>query len=433
MKKSLFKKISLFCSMLVAASCFTVFGTACGDDEKTGGARLKVGLMSDPHCITTTSWNGSLVKTFNYFKEQDVDAIVIAGDITDIANTANYAVYNKAVSDVFGKNKPEMILSMGNHDFWTVKHSVQAPKQQVYDLFEDEVGQTVNYHTEVNGFHFIALSPDTHSNNFNSSIEWLEGELAEAAADAPDNPIFVVAHANAASTVPGGTSAELGEALENYPQAVLFSGHTHYAVQDERTIYQENFTSIDLGASSYYTIVDRNYENQPSTQGQLNMFARLLTVKGNQMEIKRVSVETGATEKQPYTFKLPLKKEEFTYTSARVDAAVAPTFAAGAAITVSPAAIAGAIKLTFPSASCPTDMVYAYRVRIIEQGASLPLVNKYYATDFYKGVASIETTNEYTIKGLEVGKTYEISITARESFGKFTETPLTVTYTVPAV
>ena len=128
-----------------------------------------------------------------------------------------------------------------------------------------------------------------------------------------------------------------------------------------------------------------------------------------------------------------MKKEEFTYTSARVDAAVAPTFAAGAAITVSPAAIAGAIKLTFPSASCPTDMVYAYRVRIIEQGASLPLVNKYYATDFYKGVSSIEAMNEYTIKGLEVGKTYEISITARESFGKFTETPLTVTYTVPAV
>ena len=427
------KAFSLFFSALMVASCFAAFGAACGEDNGKDGARLKVGLMSDPHCITTTSWNGSFVKTLTYFKEQEVDAIVIAGDITDIANTANYAVYNKAVSDVYGNDAPEMILTMGNHDFWTVKHSVQAPKQQVYDLFEDEVGQTVNYHTEVNGFHFIALSPDTHSLNFHSSIDWLEEQLAEAAADAPDNPIFIVAHTNAAGTTPGATSAELGEALENYPQAVVFSGHTHYAVQDERTIYQENFTSIDLGASSYYTIVDRNYENKPSTQGQMNMFARLLTVNGNEMEIKRVHVGTGETEKQPYTFKLPLKKEEFTYTSARAENAVAPTFAEGASITVTATTVAGAIKLSFPAASCPTDMVYAYRVRIAEQGATLPIVNKFYATDFYKGVASIKQTNEYTITGLEVGKTYEISITARESFGKFTETPLTATYTVPAL
>ena len=133
MKKSVIKKISLFCSMLVAASCFAVFGAACSDAGKKDGARLKVGLISDPHCITTTSWNGSLVKTFNYFKEQDVDAIVIAGDITDIANTANYGVYNKAVSSVF-----ERLLAAGQRLIGVIKKNEGRPNKELAK-FADQI------------------------------------------------------------------------------------------------------------------------------------------------------------------------------------------------------------------------------------------------------------------------------------------------------
>ncbi len=430
MKKRTLKGLALLCSAVTAFTCFSVYGAACGESDT--GAKLKVGLISDPHCITTTTWNGNFARSLSYFKEQAVDAIVIAGDITDKAFASNYAVYNKTISDVFGDERPEIITTMGNHDFWKV-HSIMSPKDEMYELYEEEVGVAPNYHTTVKGYHFISVSPDTDSLNYNSSVEWLAEQMEQAASDKPEQPIFITAHTNGENTTPGASSRELSKVLENYPQAMLFSGHTHYACQDERTIYQENFTSVDLGSVAYSTIVDKNYENKPSTTGQINLFVRLLTVEKDEMKLERICVNTGEVEKQPYVFKLPLSKDTFTYTSARAENAIAPEFASDAKITVTPTEISGAIKVAFPSATHETDMVYAYRIRIAEEGASLPLVNKYYATDFYKGVKSIKVTNEYAIGGLTPGKTYQITVTARESFGKFSTTPLTITYTVPSV
>lgn len=430
--KKRFKILSLLLSIVVGLSAIALAG-GCGENGGSGGettADLKVGLISDPHNTTATNWNGNLTRTFTFLKEQNLDAIVIAGDIVDKAFEANYKIYTDTLSKVFGENPPQMILTLGNHDFWKV-HSVSSDKDEMYKLFEKSTGQNPNYHTTVKDYHFIGVSPDSGNLDYKGNIDWLKKEVASAAADSGDKPIFVVAHDNAANTTLSASSADLGKALKEYQQVILVSGHTHYACQDERTIYQENFTSIDLGATSYSCINEEYYGNIPLKTGQPDVFVRLLTISGKTMKIRRVSITTGETEKQEYEFKLPLKKEEFTYTSARAESAVAPEFKAGTELKISESGTKGTIKIAFASAECPTDMVYAYRIRIANVNNDKDKQIVYFATDFYKGVAKIKAENEYTVKGLKAGETYEITVTARESFEKWSTTPLKTTYTVP--
>lgn len=427
MKKAFIK---IFCAVLAALMLAVSLGTAgCGGDEGENGAevKLKVGLMSDPHFISTNNWGGNNSKAFAYFREQGVDAIVIAGDMVDKAFAANYQAYTSTLEQVFGADKPQMFLTMGNHDFWKV-HSVSSDKTEMYNLFESGTGLAPNRHAEVNGYHFLSVAPDSGNLEYKSNIEWLKTEVAAAASAAPEKPIFVVAHDNAADTTPSASSADLKKALAAYPQVVLFSGHTHYACQDERNIFQGDFTSVDLGSTAYSTIEEGNYLNRPSTTGQANVFVRIMTVTENNIEIKRVNVIDGEQEKQAYNLSLPLSKETFTYTAARAESAIAPVFAADAAITAVAGSAAGSVNISFPSASCESDMVYGYRVRVANVDKETDKQNVYVATDFYKGVKRIAAENSVTVKNLTKGATYEITVTARESFLKWSE-PLTVRYT----
>ena len=419
----------LFVFMLAVLFATGIF-TGCSDKEEKSAVLLKVGLMSDPHFIAANNWGGNAVKALTYFRDQEVDAIVIAGDMVDKAFSANYQEYTKALETVFGAAPPQMILTMGNHDFWKV-HGSSSDKDEMYTLFEKETGQSPNYTVKVKGYTFISISPTSGDLSYKANISYLEARLAEAAAEDPEKPIFVVAHSNAANTTVGSSSTELKNALKDYPQAVLFSGHTHYACQDERTIYQEDFTSVDLGSVAYSAINEGNYGNLPSVTGQANVFVRLLTVTGDKMEIKRVNAVDGAQEKQAYEFKLPLKKEEFTYTSARAENAVAPEFAAGASVRAEKGGTSGSVIVSFPSAQCENDMVYGYRIRVANTDTAKSYDKQivYFATDFYKGVKNIAGENSYTVKNLTPGETYEITVTARESFGKWSGRPLTVTYT----
>ena len=48
--------------------------------------------------------------------------------------------------------------------------------------------------------------------------------------------------------------------MNKYPQAVTFSGHLHFPINDERSIMQTNFTAIGCGSVSYMAIEDE-YNN----------------------------------------------------------------------------------------------------------------------------------------------------------------------------
>ena len=80
--------------------------------------------------------------------------------------------------------------------------------------------------------------------------------------DDPTRPIFLTTHLPPYDTmygsIPWGNS-QLNW-LSKFPQIVSISGHTHYAMTDERCIWQGSFTAIGTQSVSY-TEMEEGKEN----------------------------------------------------------------------------------------------------------------------------------------------------------------------------
>ena len=78
--------------------------------------------------------------------------------------------------------------------------------------------------------------------------------------DDPEKPIFVFLHQHIKDTVYGsqewGTqdSAKINAVLKEYPQVITFSGHSHYPLDDPRSIHQKDFTSVGTSSVSYMEV-----------------------------------------------------------------------------------------------------------------------------------------------------------------------------------
>ncbi|MCI6402363.1 MAG: hypothetical protein SPF51_01370 [Candidatus Fimivicinus sp.] len=104
----------------------------------------------------------------------------------------------------------------------------------------------------IGGFHFISVF-DYDNDNFPTDLVWLYRQMKLAQEEDPEKPIFVFGHCYLQDTCYGSfqvkrweiykheyhwTTNNLCHILNRFPQAVFFSGHTHFPVADERSIWQ---------------------------------------------------------------------------------------------------------------------------------------------------------------------------------------------------
>ena len=72
--------------------------------------------------------------------------------------------------------------------------------------------------------------------------------------DDPTKPIFVITHLNPIDTVYGSDAwgnADIHDVLQDYPQVISLSGHSHYTVADERSIWQGSYTAMSTQSLDY--------------------------------------------------------------------------------------------------------------------------------------------------------------------------------------
>ena len=179
-----------------------------------------------------------------------LDAVVFVGDIVDYGRAAEYE-YFFDITDEKLRNGTEMIIGLGNHEYYTSKTEAE-------NVFKEASGyDEVDVHKTINGYHFISMSPST-GNDFNSSqLTWLSSQLQIAAADDPTGtkPIFVFQHYPSNGLLggsDGNTRTGVDNILKNYPQIVDFSGHSHFPISDPRSMVQVGYTILNTGSLSYY-------------------------------------------------------------------------------------------------------------------------------------------------------------------------------------
>ena len=236
-----------------------------------GKERLKVGILSDTHVINEASQK-CFIKALNYFKERRVDAVLIAGDMTD---NGMMPEYRSAVNDWYsvfpddkypdGK-KIERLIVYGNHE-------IEGP---TYGYVKKAYGEEVCKRDAIAPVRDKFWEECWHEKF--QPIYMKEDQLPK------DKPFFYFQHMHPKGTcsapwVWGQDDGSVTEILSRYPNAIAFSGHSHTPLTDERVIWQGAFTSIGT-ASLRYIIPIGGRENSKVFQSNEKVPSQMPVLSG---------------------------------------------------------------------------------------------------------------------------------------------------------
>ncbi len=434
-------------------------------------------VISDVH-FGNSKGEGPMVKVPRALKNissyQKLDAIFVVGDLTDGGNANQYRQLVQVFSneDNFTNPIEQKIFMMGNHD----NYAANSTYKNGLKAFNDGKEYPLDQYIVIKGYPFICISNRNGSNNDDASPsngegaypkevrDTLESWLARAAKECPGKPIFVFTHVppknTCYSTWPGEGDGDtwptwgmrvLNPILNKYPQAVVFSGHSHFPLGDPRSIHQgvdpnsdkQNYYTVINTASTTYSeihnpsvnegIHPKNYEH--ITEGMI------VDVKPNgNVEIRRYDTRLNE-EIQPdnrWLLKAPFDGSQFTYADIRDtydniygkelrNGLPAPEFAAEAAVKVEKAG--SSVSVTFPQAS-DNEVVFRYKVQIVNS-KGYAVKNHWIFSEFYLG-SEMPDSLTVSFSGFEVGTEYTATVQAYDSYENASETLSSATFNFDA-
>lgn len=228
----------------------------------------------------------------------DIDAVVIAGDITNYADEASLARHY----EIFTKHSPAVaITAAGNHDIGhvgdrDVTNITREEAKANFIRYNNEylgIEATDNYYSyEVEGYTFIVLGDEVidggHWDGMDISeaqLAFLDSELARATADG--KPAFVVCHwpvdgMNGQEIVYPDSGIELDKndvksVMEKYENVFYISGHIHGGIKSEAAADFVGFANVEQENGVTYVSLP--------TYGIVNSFGNPVSATGMQMEV----------------------------------------------------------------------------------------------------------------------------------------------------
>lgn len=422
---------------------------------------LSFGAVSDTHVYaSSTDQDAANLKTaitqLKARSNNNLDALLVAGDCsgdgTDAAlqNFQNVAYSNlPASARLFaiggnhdGADQDSQLLSklMGNKELGNA-----VPNCTAGDLAQGD------YHTVIKGYHFIGMSMkgmvgDTDAYDLN----WLKAQLAAAKADDPNKAIFLTMHGPAYDTIYGShmddnyqTTAGPGSmwndttiipVLKDYPQVVVFSGHSHYPLNPETSIMQTTFTQVGTASVANMSNDPFYIDTGDSTNNSDSFFVsqgNLVQVdKNGVIRITRCDFSQDKTIRSPWIFPTATDTSKFIYTKDRGSKLEAPQFPSGSTIKGHFTSITDPnkiiVNLTFTNAISQQDIVQYYKIDITSPDNSTVYYSNYCHSNFYffpdgklddtfKIAWGIDQKDSST--NIPTDKDFKISITPYDSFG----------------
>ena len=393
--------------------------------------RLKFGVISDIH-ITTPASAEAFRRALVYFRDRGADAVLVAGDLSDWGLKSGFRSVAETWYDVFPNDcgadgeKVVKLFITGNHDFDGWDYGDMTLDMHVQGYSEDEALSKHGmakcweeaFHEPfaeirkrtVKGYDFVSAewAGLEKSENDAKTAEWLAAHAGELS---NDKPFFFFRHA----PLPGTVSSSLGrpgvktltDALRKFPNCIAFNGHTHWTLNDERSIWQEEFTAISIPSMSY-TTMPRGYENGsdsrkgdsklgmprlPSRDNLEEAQGYFVSVYEDRMVVERRDFEHMTEAATPWIVPLGANRAKPFAWTVRAMTAPVPQFAAGAEVDafVTNADTRGGhwaifMTLEFPAAECADGgRVFDYEVRAeLVSGGAPAALKRFLSPAFYK-------------------------------------------------
>ena len=404
---------------------------------------LKVAVISDSQAYPTLNdWGmNNLSQALQFFAAMKPDVLLMAGDLADGTDYATFKFYRQLIEKYFDP-VPVHIGCAGNHDYW-VPRGCQRESELIYSKMSSLIGQrTANPLREtVGGYDFIAMSEDIDSQTGYSPemLDALENEIKAAVARDAEKPVFVITHFHPADTVAGSHVAsarpELRKLFNRYKQVISLSGHTHCPLEDERCIWQGEFTAVNTSTLAYGCVEEKCYNNC----SVIIPFARevrqamFMEIYPEHIDIHRYNTGEDREIKPDHIWRLPIpyRPELAAYTAERKQQRTAPEFPAGASGVIR--YDFGYLYLIFDQA-LHEDFTHFYDIKVYEKNGSELILKaeERYISDFYRqqGIAGRQLSYKLPGELITPGCELHVEVYPVESFGN-TGKPLIVERKIP--
>jgi len=454
------KSVRRLCTAFLLLTLGVGLLSGCGKEEEVVTTDLlRVGILSDIHVGFHDSAQQSdrFEKALMFFKNKGVDAILIAGDLQEHSSATKAIPWIEEVADIWFRVFPdskndltgervEPLMIYGNHDIGLVEA----------EYWPESLGEYQDaWLKEVKGYQFVGV------NYTKEGTELAANLVGKAEALSEDKPFFFCQHQPVVDTVLGesegllGTGVPMYDVLRSFENCVVFTGHTHIPITDERSIWQTDskkgarFTAINCATINYgwlksYTDMDINGCADDTQQGMY------MTVDGPNVHIERYSffdmeliydAETTSIDMSqaeqigaPWVFDATEKKHRpYDYDTRQLKAGQ-PVFPEGAQLDVSSVGET-IVNIFVPAALVDSpegysDLIQSYYAEAVDLSTGEVVATAEVATEHHVDIDERRLQKEVFmgLEGLEPGVTYELRVYARECYQK-TSDPLTAQVT----
>lgn len=346
---------------------------------------------------------------------QTIDALLVAGDLTHDGTKTEFEKFQTAVNAALRPETAFLAVVAKNHDGY------ELSREEMRAFYQSLSGNDADFHTVIGGFHFIgvSVSPNKAAQYDAKQLAWLKKQLDIAVADTPDKPVFVTHHEHNIETVYGSSVYDgwgvpyFKAILNRYPQVVDFSGHSHFPLNDPRSVWQGKFTAVGTGAIYYseFTVEGlRSYHPADSEQTATCWIVEV-NDKGD-LHLCGMDVEAGK-QLCDYVLPNPADPKNRDYTPAKRKASSkAPVFASDAAVSATPTF--GGCTVTASAAQSADGMpVVLYRATAKDR-FGFTVSKTWTMPQYYRAVE--QNTVDLELQGLSAGD-YTVSVVAETAYG----------------
>ncbi len=420
-----------------------------------GAPELRFGVVSDIH-VTTPKSCRLLEKALRHFKSRGVDAVMIPGDLTDWGIRASLVYVKETWDRVFAGTGVTPLFCTGNHDYdgwnygdmtmemhangYSESDRLNRGKDGLARAWAEIFGERFAPARvrSVKGYEFVCGEYGADQ----AAVDWFRehGERLRASG----RPFFYFQHLPLrGTTVDSHGWADTGAltpVLAQFPNCVAFTGHTHRPFTDERSIWQDGFTVVNVPSLSYACLPGGGHENASGASAKPPVMAMqplrrdlrggqgyVVDVYGDRLVIERRDLEEDAEGGPAWTVPFGRLGAYAPYSyAAREATEPVPAFPAGAAVEVDTRncrnrAGGWAISLNceFPSAKMPRgSRVFDYELKVVS--ASEPLVRRFFSPA-YAYLPSREPARQrfwFDVRELPQDVDWHLEVRARNCFGR---------------
>ncbi len=347
-----------------------------------------------------------------------IDLFAFCGDMTSVGENDDMDAFKQTI-DKHIKGGTEALVLLGNHE-------LKNPDSRNY--FTEIFGRSPEQHITVNGFHFISVS-NSYENAMSISAEaWANKEVDKALADTPDLPVFSFQHPHNFGTVYGSTvwaSPQLSSAWRGHSNIVNFSGHSHFPMNDPRSIWQGSYTAFGCGGMDYFELENDLLVGQhPEGYEEAAQFYIVEADIDGSVKVICYDLVSDSFFGEEYYIEDVNDKSCFAYSyNNRKNYDKTPEWKDGTTVELVKNENSD-YTITFDEAE-DNFIVQNYKIRVLSNG--FPIYAKTHIADYYlinNGDTATFNLGELNLKS---GKEYKIEITAVNAYFKLSQ-PITLTY-----